>query len=90
MADVKLRSYIDKYGEVAGSRLYRAVQSRAGYIGATVRLRQALADRDADPDRVKKTARPADQPMLFDVSGLDDEASGPVGVGSSPFEAVAC
>ena len=38
----KRQSYIDRYGPVAGSKLYRALQSQAAHAGVSARLRRKL------------------------------------------------
>lgn len=38
----KLRIYIDKYGPVAGPKLYRALQSQAAHAGVSARLRRKI------------------------------------------------
>ena len=39
----QLESYIRKYGEVAGPKLYHAVRSRSAYIGVNNRRRATIA-----------------------------------------------
>lgn len=38
----KRSSYIDKYGPVAGGKLYHALQSQAAHAGVSARLRRKL------------------------------------------------
>jgi len=38
----KLRIYVDKYGPVAGPKLYRALQSQAAHAGVSARLRRKI------------------------------------------------
>jgi hypothetical protein len=38
----KRQLYIDKYGPVAGPKLYRALQSQAAHAGVSARLRRKL------------------------------------------------
>jgi hypothetical protein len=39
----KRQIYIDKYGPVAGPKLYRALQSQAAHAGVSARLRRKIA-----------------------------------------------
>ena len=38
----RLRSYVAKYGPVAGPRLYQALQSQAAHAGVSARLRRKI------------------------------------------------
>jgi hypothetical protein len=59
MAVSKLQNYIEKYGPVAGPKLYHALQSRAAYIGANSRRRRTIAGLTGTPTRIERARRPS-------------------------------
>jgi hypothetical protein len=58
----KRHLYIDKYGPVAGSKLYHALQSQAAHAGVSARLRRKLeavtTGKPWPPDRKKEVTLP--------------------------------
>jgi hypothetical protein len=59
-ASRKLQGFIDRYGPVAGPKLYHALQSRAAYIGANSRRRKTIAGLTGSEAAPKRPARPAE------------------------------
>jgi hypothetical protein len=63
----RLENYNDRYGSLAGPKIYHALQSRAAYIGASRRRRreiEALTGKERSSPRVP-SAPEADRPGLF-------------------------
>jgi hypothetical protein len=70
MAASRLQGYIEKYGPVAGPRLYHALQSRAAYIGVNSRRRRTIAGLTGTPVVSKRPARPVESsptPLLAEA-----------------------
>jgi hypothetical protein len=77
MAASKLQGYVEKYGPVAGPKLYHALQSRAAYIGANSRRRRTIAGLTGTPVRTRRPARPTESapiPLLPEVATAGAEA----------------
>ena len=81
----KLQIYVDKYGPVAGPKLYHALQSQAAHAGVSARLRrkiEAIRERGARPlplfDRPARSAGALaeDQPVNPD-GALPEPRVGP-------------
>jgi hypothetical protein len=69
-ASRKLQGFIDKYGPVAGPKLYHALQSRAAYIGANSRRRKTIANLTGAAPAEKRATRPAESnptPLLIET-----------------------
>jgi hypothetical protein len=67
MTTTRLQRFIDKYGPVAGPKLYHALQSRAAYIGANSRRRTTIAGLSRTPVeavRPAKTVESRPTPLL--------------------------
>ncbi len=62
----KLQSYIEKYGAVAGPKLYHAIQSRSALIGANARRRRSIAGLTGRPIVARREAARVDSstPLL--------------------------
>ncbi len=68
----KLQSYIDRYGSIAGPKLYHAIQSRSALIGANARRRRSIAGLAGRPVQVRRASKPADPtPLLPGVSAVE-------------------
>ena len=68
----QLDSYIRRYGEVAGPKLYHAIRSRSAYMGANSRRRAAIArltDVATPARRPKAVAREEAIPLPFGTDG---------------------
>jgi hypothetical protein len=53
-----LQRYIERYGDLAGPRLYHALQSRAAYIGSSRRRGREIETLTGRPLRKRNPARP--------------------------------
>ncbi|WZO99929.1 hypothetical protein EP7_001547 [Isosphaeraceae bacterium EP7] len=61
----RLDRYIERYGPIAGPKLYHAIQSRSAYMGVSSRRRKAISELTGRPIRVRRKAEPASvQPLL--------------------------
>ncbi len=68
----KLQSYIDRFGTVAGPKLYHAIQSRSALIGANSRRRRTIAGLTGRPVQPRRAAKPAEPtPLLPEVSTVE-------------------
>lgn len=54
----QLQRYIDRYGSLAGPKLYHALQSRAAYIGSSRRRGREIETLTGRPLRKRNPARP--------------------------------
>jgi hypothetical protein len=86
----QLQRYIDRYGPLAGPKLYHALQSRAAYIGSSRRrgreiesltgrpLRKRSPVRlrpiGAEPQPELAVAAPPDLPTLFSLDSMPIES----------------
>ena len=66
----KLRIYVDKYGPVAGPKLYRILQSQAAHAGVSARLRRKI-------DQLQGR-RPRPEPVERVLPLFPEAATGPV------------
>lgn len=60
----KLQVYVDKYGPIAGPKLYHLLQSQAAHAGVAARLRRKLREVRAG-ERSRATRKPAEVLPLF-------------------------
>ena len=67
----KLDSYVARYGPDAGPKLYRTVQSRAAYIGASARRARIIEELTGKATRVRRTAETA-TPLFPDEAPIAD------------------
>jgi len=72
----RLERYIDRYGSLAGPKLYHALQSRAAYIGSSRRRGREIESLTGRPLRKRGPARPrvvevapAPEPIVSAVRG---------------------
>lgn len=86
----QLQRYIDRYGSLAGPKLYHALQSRAAHIGSSRRRGREIETLTGRPLRKRSPARPrafepapapepittilADTPTLFPLDPVAVEA----------------
>jgi hypothetical protein len=54
----QLQRYVERYGPVAGPKLYHALQSRAAYIGSSRRRGREIEALTGRPLRKRSPARP--------------------------------
>lgn len=54
----QLQRYIERYGELAGPKLYHALQSRAAYIGSSRRRGREIESLTGRPLRKRGPSRP--------------------------------
>jgi hypothetical protein len=67
----RLDRYIERYGPLAGPKLYHAIQSRSAFMGVSNRRRKAISALTGRPMRVRRKAEAAPvQPLL---GGLAEE-----------------
>ena len=69
----QLNSYIRKYGEVAGPKLYHAIRSRSAFMGANARRRLTIArlTDEAAPARRANSAAARTEATALLPFGLD-------------------
>jgi hypothetical protein len=67
----RLDRYIERYGPVAGPKLYHAIQSRSAYMGVSNRRRRAISELTGKPTRVRRKAEVAPVPPM--LAGLAEE-----------------
>ena len=72
----QLQSYIAKYGELAGPKLYHAIRSRSAYMGANARRRATIArltDQSVPERRSVSLAARSEQTALLPFGGEEDQ-----------------
>ncbi|WP_148595354.1 hypothetical protein [Aquisphaera giovannonii] len=90
----KRQLYIDKYGPIAGSKLYHALQSQAAHAGVSARLRRKLEAISSGQPWPPARARADILPLFPHLApGTDVDATEPalelVGAVTVAFEAPA-
>jgi hypothetical protein len=80
----KRQFFIDRYGEVAGSKLYHALQSQAAHAGVSVRLRRKLTALEKGEPWPPAVPRHEPMPLFPDEIGGDGAAE--AAPGTAPVE----